>query len=329
MAQKALLIYGAVGYTGRMVARQARAAGLDIIVAGRDEGRLASLAFELGVPYRVFALEGGAPGHALDGVDAVLNCAGPFVKTAAPLMEACLRAGTHYLDITAEIGVYRLAESLAARAEQAGIMLMPGVGWDVVPTDCLAMQVVARVSHPVALRIALRVAGPMSRGSATSAAEIVGAGIMARVDGALVATPEAGPALFDFGDGPVVCSPLSFGDLITAPHSTGIRNIAMFVHVAGDAFPQGDLSLLPDGPTDEERETHRASAVAEVTGADGATARAIIRTVNGYSYTPLAAVAAAMRVAEGAWRAGFETPGRVFGPGFAETVPGTTVTHRT
>ncbi|PMZ30543.1 hypothetical protein C1X25_36040, partial [Pseudomonas sp. GW247-3R2A] len=87
----------------------------------------------------------------------------PFVMTAEPLMRACIEAGVDYLDITAEINVYRLAERLG---EDAGVMLLPGVGWDVVPTDCLALHVARRVEHPQSLRIALQVAGSMSRGSA-------------------------------------------------------------------------------------------------------------------------------------------------------------------
>ena len=322
-----LMIYGALGYTGRMVAHNAKAAGLDVVIAGRDEARLAELALELDVPFRVFSLEGDlSPGH-FEGIHTVLNCAGPFVRTANPLMQACLEQGMHYLDITAEIGTYQLAESLSAAASEAGVMLMPGVGWDVVPTDSLAMQVVERVKDPISLRIALKVAGGMSRGSAVSASEIVSAGILARVDGDLVSRPDAPSALFDFGDGLVDCFPLSFGDLITAWHSTGVRNIAMYVHVTGDGFPEGDLSLLPDGPTAEQRDAHGAAAVVEVTSVDGTVTRSIIETVNGYSYTPLAAVEAARRVLAGDARPGFQTPARVFGQGFAETIEGTSVTH--
>jgi len=336
-----LLIYGATGYTGRMVATHARAVGLDICLAGRDEARLSSLAAELGVPYRVIALDddladAGASAspegnerlkQAISGFHTVLNCAGPFARTAGPLMRACMAAGAHYLDITAEIRTYQHAESLGSLAADAGVMLMPGVGWDVVPTDSLAMQVAQSVNVPVDLRIALKVAGGMSRGSAASAGEIVAAGLLVRRDGELVSQPDASTVRFDFGDGPVECFPLSFGDLVTAWHSTGIRNISMFVHVTGDAFPTGDLASLPEGPTQAQRDADRAAAVVEVTGADGVVSRAVIDTINGYSYTPLAAVAAARRVMEGEWRPGFETPARVFGAGFAESIGDSTVTH--
>lgn len=320
-----LMIYGATGYTGRMAAEHAKALGLDVVIAGRTAEKLGVLAEQLGVSYRVFSLDAmGA--DALAGVGVLLNFAGPFAQTAQPLMHACIRAGVDYLDITAEINVYRLAEQLGTQAAQAGVMLMPGVGWDVVPTDCLAMHVARRVHNPQTLCVALQVAGAMSRGSAMSVSEIIGAGLMARVDGKLLTTPDAQPRHFDFGQGPALCAPLSFGDLVTGWRSTAIPNISMYVHITGDAFPEGDLSQLPDGPSIEEREGHRARAVAEVVGADGTIARSVIETVNGYSYTPLSAVEAARRVLGGERRAGFETPARVFGMGFAETIDGTTIT---
>lgn len=320
-----LLIYGATGYTGRMAAQRAKALGLDFEIAGRDAARLGSLAAELEVPFRVFDADSQAR-HSLAGIAVLLNFAGPFVHTAEVLMRACIKAGVDYLDITAEINVYRLAQQLGAEAASNRVMLLPGVGWDVVPTDALAVHVAQRLESPVALRIALQVPGSMSRGSAKSVSEIIGAGVLARIEGELVATPDALPREFDFGQGPVVCVPLSFGDLVTAWHSTGIGNIAMFVHMAGDAFPQGDLSLLPDGPTAEQREAHRARAVVEVVDAHGSIARSVIETVNGYAYTPLAAVEAASRVLNGVRRAGFVTPATVFGADFALGIEGTQIT---
>jgi short subunit dehydrogenase-like uncharacterized protein len=320
-----ILIYGAAGYTGSMVARQAKAAGLDIVLGGREAEKLAGLARELGVPYRVFRVDADDLAQALPETRILLNCAGPFARTAEPLMRACIAAGVHYLDIAAEINVYRLAEQLGAQAAEAGVMLLPGAGWDVVPTDCLAMHVAQRVDHPRSLRIALQVAGSMSRGSAISAGEIVAAGLMARIGGALVRTPDAQPELFDFGQGPVLCAPLSFADLVTAWHSTGIPDIVMFVNVTGDAFPTGDLASLPDGPSAEERADQPARAVAEATSESGDVARSVIETVNGYSYTPLAAVEATRLVAGGTSRPGFQTPARVFGTGFAESIPGTRI----
>lgn len=321
-----LLIYGATGYTGRMAVARAKEAGLDVTVAGRDAVKLAALAQALDVPALAFALDDpGVLNAQLVGFTAVLNCAGPFAKTAEPLMRACIAIGVHYLDITAEIKIYQLAEALSDAALNAGVMLLPGVGWDVVPTDSLTMHLAQRVHKPHSLRIALQVAGSMSRGSATTVGEIVGAGLLARIDGKLVNHDSAQARGFDFGDGVVECAPLSFGDLITAWHSTQIPNIEMYVHISGAAFPSGDLSELPEGPTAAERDAHRAKAVAEVVGADGSTARAMIDTINGYSYTPLAASAAARLVLGGQSKPGFQTPASVFGVGFAESIADTRI----
>lgn len=324
---KTLMIYGATGYTGKMIAHQAKKAGLDFVIAGRDKQKLGELAETLGVRAAVFTLEDPKlVREQLADIAVLLNCAGPFAKTAEPLIKACIENGIDYLDITAEINVYRLAESLQQSATQAGSMLMPGVGWDVVPTDTLAATLSRQVKNPQRLRIALQVAGSMSRGSAISAGEIFSAGLLARVDGELTTKQDASMGMFDFGLGAVECAPLSFGDLVTAWYSTGIPNIEMFVHVAGAAFPAGDLSLLPDGPSLDELNSTPARAVVEITGADGEVHRAIIDTVNGYAYTPLAAIEAAKRALVGQRIPGFQTPANVFGDDFALSIPGTRIT---
>ena len=323
---KTLLIYGATGYTGRMIAKQAKDAGLNFVIAGRNKEKLDELAKTLDVRAHAFALDdaGALPRH-LDGITVVLNCAGPFAHTSESLMRACIIQGVHYLDITAEINVYRLAESLHDLASTARVMLLPGVGWDVVPTDCLAVTIAEKVHEPVRLRIALQVSGSMSQGSAFSVGEIISAGLLARVNGELTTKTDAKTDFFDFGEGKVECAPLSFGDLVTAWHSTGIPNIEMYVHVSGDAFPSGDLSRLPDGPSQEERAGNVARAVVEMTGVDGDIHHAVIETVNGYSYTPLAAVEAARRVLSGTSQPGFQTPAKVFGADFALSIQGTRI----
>jgi short subunit dehydrogenase-like uncharacterized protein len=320
-----ILIYGATGYTGKLIAMQAHDTERSFEIAGRNAGPVAALADQLGVPFRVFALDDPAAIRAgLAGITAVLNCAGPFASTAGPLMEACIACGVHYLDITAEYKVYALAQALSGRAEAAGVMLLPGVGWDVVPSDCLALYVAAKVDRPQSLRIALQVANSMSRGSATSVGKILAVGLLVRADGVIVAKPEAAPERFDFGAGLVECAPLSFGDLITAWRSTGIPNIAMFVNIKENVLPAG-VAAMVEGPSLQERLANRASAVAEVTGIDGSVVRARIDTINGYSYTPLAAVAAIGLVAAGEIKPGFQTPSTVFGAQFAVSIADTRI----
>ena len=321
-----LMIYGATGYTGRMAAAHARAAGLDLILAGRDEVRLAALGGSLGAEHRAFALDEDAlVGATLHDVAVLLNCAGPFQRTAEPLMRAAIRAGAQYLDIAAELDSYCLAEAYDAQAQAAGVMLLPGSGGSVAMLGSLAGRAAERVWRPHTIRVALHVAGAMSRGSAISAAENLTAECLERTEGVLRSREPGTTREFDFGSGLVPCFPVTLPDLVTLWRALQAPNIGTFVHVSDGAFPSGDLAALPDGPSTREREANRYQASVEVTGAGGETVRAILDTVNGYSFTPLAGAEAARRVLAGEARSGFQTPAGLFGHGFAETIADTTI----
>ena len=323
---KTLMIYGAAGYTGRMVTRQAKAAGLNIIVAGRSPDALSGLAREFSLPSRVFGVgDAAAVAAALEGVDVLLNCAGPYMRTAGPLMRAAIRAGVHYLDFAAELDSYTLAETLDTEAAAAGVMLLPGSGGSVAMLGSLASHAAARLSDPRSIRIALHVSGSMSRGSAISAAENMTDGPLARIGGHLVSRSLCETKAFDFGFGEVDCFPLALPDLITIWRATGVPDIETFVCATGDAFPD-DLEALADGPGAAERDASRYQAAVEVTGSDGTVVRSVLDTVNGYTFTALAAVEAARRVLGGEVRAGFQTPAGLFGAGFAETIADTAIT---
>lgn len=326
-----LIIYGAVGYTGRMVCANAMTHGLDFVIAGRvkDDSRLRLLARELGVEYRLFAADDRTAAQAaMSDIGVLLNCAGPFMHTAEPLMRACLATGIHYLDIAAEMDSYRLAETLDAEARAAGVMLLPGSGGSVAMLGSLAGHAAKRVAAPIRLSIALHVTGGFSRGSAISASENVTAQTLHRVDGALIGRNAHEVRAFDFGKGPAMAFPVTLPDLITIWRATGIPNIETFVHVSEGAFPEGDLALMPDGPTLEQREANRYQAAVEVTGEDGTVACSVLDAVNGYSFTTIAAAEAARRVAGGEARPGFQTPAMLFGNGFAETIADTCIVDR-
>lgn len=323
---KKMMIYGATGYTGRMVAEHAKSAGTQVVLAGRSEGARAKLAAEHGVECRVFALEDADTiDRNLTDISVLLNCAGPFMRTAKLLMEASIRNGMHYLDAAAELDSYRLAELLDGEAKAAGVMLMPGSGGSVAMLGSLAGHGVARVQNPRKIRIAMHVAGGMSRGSAISATENMTAETLARVDGELVTVANR-IRKFDFGQGAVDSFQVTLPDLITIWRATGVPNIETFVHVTGTGFPAGDLSLLPDGPTEDERLANRYQAIVEMTDAEGKVFRSLLDTVNGYSFTAVAAAEAGRRVLRGEVRVGFQTPAGLFGNGFAETIADTTIT---
>lgn len=318
-----LMIYGATGYTGRMAAERAHAAGLPLVLAGRSGAALAQLGERLGAEHRVFDLLD--IGAALTDVSVVLNCAGPFMDTAELLMRAAIRSGVHYLDIAAELDSYRLAEELDEAAQAAGVMLLPGSGGSVAMLGCLAGHAAARVTDPRNGAVALHVAGTMSRGSAISARRNLVTDTLALREARLTPRQAGETAMFDFGGGAVSCFAVTLPDIITIGRSTGIPNVETYVHVSGNAFPAGDLTALPDGPDAAEREAHRYQAAVEVTAADGAIARAVLDTVNGYSFTPMAAIEAARRVLAGEVRTGFQTPAGLFGNGFAETIADTRI----
>nr|WP_314468936.1 saccharopine dehydrogenase NADP-binding domain-containing protein [uncultured Novosphingobium sp.] len=320
-----LMIYGAAGYTGRMAATNARTRGLDFVIAGRaqDETKLQPIAKELGVEYRLFPVDDATA--SLADISVLLNCAGPFMRTAEPLMRACIATGTHYLDIAAELDSYRLAEVLDGEAQAAGVMLLPGSGGSVAMLGSLAGHAAMRVEKPVSLSIALHVAGGFSRGSAVSASENVTTETLRRIDGQLVGRGADEVRTFDFGDGPATAFPVTLPDLITIWRATDIPDIETFVYVTDGAFPAGDLTAMPDGPTAEQREANRYHASVEVTGADGTVVRSILDTVNGYTFTTIAAAEAARRVIGGEARPGFQTPAGLFGDDFALTIADTRI----
>src|SRR5262249_12668558 len=230
-----LLIYGATGYTGRLIASEARAAGLRPVLAGRSESKLAALADSLGLTYRVARLsDAAALDRILDGMKVVLHAAGPFSETFRPMVDACLRTGTHYLDITGEVAVIEALAQRHAEARRRSIMIMPGVGFDVVPSDCLAAHVSARLPAARRLRFGLRGLQFVTRASTKTLMEHAAIGVNVRRDG--VVTPVVPGVLqrsFDFGEGARQSFAVSWGDVSSAYYTTGIPNIEVYFASTG------------------------------------------------------------------------------------------------
>jgi short subunit dehydrogenase-like uncharacterized protein len=339
------LIYGANGYTGSLIARSAAARGHRPILAGRRPEPLERLADELAVEHRVFALdEAKAIETGIRDVSAVLHCAGPFVHTSRPIAEACLRTGVHYLDITGEAAVF---ESLAARdqeAKAAKVMLLPGVGFDVVPSDCLAAHLKRRL--PTACRLALGFVGDgrVSRGTAITMVENMTGGGLVREEGVLRRVPAAWKTrMIDFGAGPTKAITIPWGDVATAFHSTGIPNIEVYTAASlglrvaarasrhlgwllGSSFVQRMLKRRiragPPGPTDQERASGTSFLWGEVEDATGQKAVSRLRGPDGYTMTVRTALAIVQRVLAGEIQVGFQTPSRLYGSDFILSVEG-------
>lgn len=325
-----LIIYGATGYTGQMASENAKALNLDFSIAGRTNDKLQSLASSLDVPYSVLGVENpGVLDSALKDASVLLNCAGPFIRTAKPLMEACIRNKVHYLDVSAELGSYKQAYKLDDDAKNAHVMLLPGCGGSVAMLGCLAAHAVETkpTKRPINIDIALHVAGAMSRGSAISAAESITEESLQVVNKSFV-QKDAGETTefnFDDGNGFAASFPVTLPDLFTLWISTNAPNIRTYVHASGDSFPTGDLESLPRGPTDAEREASPYSAAVTVTFEDESSQKAVLRTVNGYTFTGMAAIQAAKRVLDHQVKAGFQTPVQVFGKQFIYSVPGSEI----
>jgi len=343
------VIYGANGYTGALTARAAVTRGQHPILAGRNLVAVAALAGELGLEHRIFALDSpGAVEEGLRGVAVVLHCAGPFAHTSRPMADACLRTRAHYLDITGEVVVF---ESLAARdaeARAAGVMLLPGAGFDVVPSDCLAAHLRRRLPSATRLALGFAALGRVSRGTATTMAENVPKGGLVRLDGILRKEPAAWKTrLIDFGAGPVPAMTIPWGDVSTAYHSTGIPNIEVYVAaplgmrlaarasrylgwLLGSGFVQRLLKRRiragPPGPTEQERARGRSLLWGEAADAAGQQVVSRLSGPDGYTLTARAALAVVGRVLAGDAPPGFQTPSRAYGPDFVLGLEGITRT---
>jgi short subunit dehydrogenase-like uncharacterized protein len=335
-----LVVYGAYGYTGELVARRAVERGLHPVLAGRDSERLARLGRELGCDWRAFPVsDPDALRRGIAGAGAVLHCAGPFVDTARPMAEACVDERVHYLDVTGEIPVFHALLAMGPAAANAGVMLLPGVGFDVVPTDCLAAHLVRRL--PGARSIVLAIAGfdRMSRGTARTMLAHAAAGASYR--------PATAPLTrrFDFGAGALVGLAFPWGDTFTAPRSTGVADVT--VYLAMPLASRAVLRAIPfaapllrsgtvrealaavltggeRGPTPEARAAHRTTIYGEAVDAAGKKVAAIQRQAQAYALTALAAVEIAERVLRGELRPGWQTPSTAYGPDLVLALPGTT-----
>ncbi|NJC95664.1 MAG: saccharopine dehydrogenase [Anaerolineae bacterium] len=335
------LIYGSYGYTGQLIVDLATKEGMRPILAGRDENRLRAQAGNYGLEYRAFSLgETDTLDAALLEVDAVLHCAGPFVHTYRQMAEACLRTKRHYVDISGEIPGFEALAGLDEQAKTAGIMLLPGGGFDVVPSDCLAAHVKRRLPSATHFRLYLRgIGGGFSRGTAKSAIENMHRQGMIRREGKLVRVPPAWSIREqDFGRGAVKVVSEGWGEVSTAYYSTGIPNIETYFHFPNTAIgllksmrvigpllynrPMKNLlkacidAFFPPGPSDEKRTSRFAILIAEATDQNGGRVVSKLRTPEGYTCTALTIVEIMKRISSGEAKPGFQTPSLAYGADF-------------
>ncbi|HEX6343646.1 saccharopine dehydrogenase family protein [Umezawaea sp.] len=335
------MLYGANGYTGELIADLAVRRGHRPVLAGRSAAKVAPLAERLGLEHRVFGLEDAE--QALADVDLVVHCAGPFSATSAPMVDACLASGTHYVDITGEIDVFEAVATRDAEARAAGVVLLPGAGFDVVPTDCVAAMLKAELPSATHLDLAFAAGGGASPGTTKTSVEGSAAGGRARVDGELRRVRlghRRRSAAFRSGARDVGSIP--WGDVSTAYRSTGIPNITTFTvlpgltgHVQALFAPLLRSSLAQNvgkalaqrvsGPDEALRGRTRSEVWGEASDAEGHTVSIALTTPNGYDLTADAVVRVVDRLLAGDVPAGSHTPSSAFGADFVRTLDGVVV----
>ncbi|TRW49978.1 hypothetical protein FM042_03760 [Aliidiomarina halalkaliphila] len=335
------MIYGANGYTGELIARYAVEQGHRPILAGRNEKAITELADSLGLPSRIFALD-RAPKIAeqLSDIDLVVHCAGPFELTAEVMMRACIESKTHYLDITGELDIFELGASFDAAAKTAGIVICPGVGFDVIPTDCVAATLKQQLPNASHLRLGFDSRSRMSRGTAKTSVRRIGQGGAVRRDGKIVSVPLAYKAeTIDFGGGEKMAMTIPWGDVSTAYHSTGIPNIEVYIPASPKLVKRmrnmnwvrwlfraefmkrwlmKKIDQQPAGPEEKERKAHYTWVWGEATNPQGEVVTIREKVMNGYTLTAQGAVTMALFVLNNPGTGGFQTPSKLYGPELIE-----------
>lgn len=330
------LIYGAYGYTGQLISKLAKAKGLTPILAGRDKEKTKALANELALPYRYFDLSQTEKLHeALDEVELVLHCAGPFSETAEVMMKACLATKTHYLDITGEIEVFELGASLDQAAKDAGIVIMPGVGFDVVPSDCLASHLKSQLPDATHLELAFMSESSTSRGTALTMTQGIGQGGAIRKDAKITPVPHVYASRrlnLDGKEKNFVSIP--WGDVSTAYRSTGIPNIMVYTAMhPGQVkkmkmaqkwswffnlgfvqnYLQKKVKKTVTGPSEKMREESNCYLWGEVKNAKGESKSAKLTTPEGYKLTSITSLMIIEKMSQTLPNLGYQTPSMVYG----------------
>ncbi len=341
------LIYGANGYTGRLIVERAMELGYKPIIAGRNAKEITALAEEKGLEYRIFALDDSneIKKH-LNDVALVIHCAGPFEYTAKNMAKACIGRSVHYMDITGEIAVFEMLQTLDTEAKVAGVMLLPGAGFDVVPSDCLSAMLKEKMPNAVKLELAFTGLGAgVSHGTAATAIENLGKMNLIRENGKIKEVPMGKDAKWvEFGPVKHHCISIPWGDVSTAFVSTGIPNITVYMGLKASVRKWMQLSnwikpllrskfvknllkkrldKMPAGPNAEQRKNGKSLLWGEVTDPSGNKISLRLQAPEGYTLTAISAVLIASKVLNGNLKTGFQTPSRAYGSGLVLEVEGT------
>ncbi|MFN3839113.1 MAG: saccharopine dehydrogenase family protein [Cyclobacteriaceae bacterium] len=346
MKTDTIIVYGSYGYTGSLIVKECHRLGLKVLLAGRDSRKLAQQSLESGYPFEMVDLANmQALTALLEKGTLVIHCAGPFQFTARQMIAACLNTHTHYTDITGEFQVFEMLASFDEAGKQAGIMIMPGTGFDVVPSDCLALHLKEQLPTATHLQLAFASSGGFSRGTSKTMIEGLGYGGTIRKDGVLTHIKTAARILnIDFGHfrSKAVCIP--WGDIATAYRSTGIPSIEVYAGVNERTvrflkasnlinpllrtrwiknFLRSRVEKQQAGPSAEKLASARSYLWGRVWDDRNNEVQARLETLNGYALTAKASVHIARKILEGNVKPGYATPAMMYGSGLILELEGT------
>jgi short subunit dehydrogenase-like uncharacterized protein len=345
-----IIIYGSYGYTGQLIAKECKAKNLNAILAGRNREALQKQSEQTGFPFEVVDVnDTAALKNLLQKGGIVIHCGGPFKYTAKAMADACLETKTHYTDITGEHQVFEMLADYDAKGKQAGIIIMPGVGFDVVPSDCLALHLKTRLRSATHLQLAFTMSkGGLSRGTAKSMTEGLGYGSLIRENGKLTPIPVGKKVMeIDFGTFKTKTLNIPWGDISTAWRSTGIPNIEVYTGATDSMISNAKRSnyfnwLLrqrwlkdfmlkkidkkPAGPSEKNREGGRSFLWGKVWDESGNERISLLECLSGYSLTGKSAVLIAEKILAGNFKAGYQTPAMMYGENLILEIPTSTRT---
>ena len=354
--EKNFLIYGSYGYTGTLIAELSVKQGLNPVLAGRNKEQLIRQSKALNLDYRVFDLEDLEQAkNILEKFTAVLHCAGPFIHTYKKMVQACLAARTHYVDITGEVQVIEQLMTLNEQAKSAGIMILPGAGFDVVPSDCLAQHLKNKLPDAIELTLAIgflqkgmKSGSSVSRGTARTMMSGISEGTLIRDNGHLNHSSKNWKTrTFDFGiQKSLTCSTVSWGDLASAWWSTGIPHIETYMALPKKMiqfnkwispvksifkwtpikhFIEYKIRQLPEGPSSVERHNSLSKIYGEVINREGIKKAALMTTPNGYELTSIISLVIMRNILAGNAPVGFQTPSTAYTEHLIMDVPEVTL----
>ncbi len=334
---KPIIIYGSYGYTGQLIVEECKAKNLNAILSGRNTEKLRAQSLQSGFPFETVDIENKSSlCSLLEKGTLVIHAAGPFQFTAKTMAEACLQTKTHYTDITGEIAVFEMMARLDAKAKASGITLMPGTGFDVVPSDCLAMHLKNRLPSATHLQLAFAsTKGGLSRGTSKTMVEGMGYGSAVRKNGKIISVPlHEGVTEIDYGPMKLPSVRIPWGDVSTAFYSTGIGNIEVFRGADKGLLKQVNMArylnwLLrlravknymlnqidkqPAGPDEIRRAKSKMFLWGKVS--DGKQEKiSLLETIEGYTLTAKTSVLVAEKILSGNFKPGFQTPSMAYGP---------------